>query len=110
MEKNNNLLVETISFIIIIAIYSLIFFGLDESVKTSLDIASYGFIVFGILVCYLSIVLQNVKQSKSQDIVSCGILYTISTFLLNTVMKNNITTMKDLIIYNSSLKFRKGDK
>ncbi len=101
MEKNSNNLIKTIIFVVIVAITCLIFFGLNESDKTDVQLVSFGFILFAEFAIYASILLStifNERKLNSADIISTGVLYAIGSFLINTIL--NINEMRPLIIYN----------
>ena len=104
MENNNTgskSMIKTIIFLIIAALYCLIFFGLGNSNKTDLQLTSFGFIMFGIFVLYLSCVLPDLlglKKLTNADVITIGILYAIAAFVVNNVLV--FTTMKTLLIFN----------
>ena len=101
--KNSNLLIKTIIFILIVALTCLIFFGLGNSNKTDMELISFGFISFAELVVYLTIVIPsfiNLKKLESSDFTAIGVLYFISSIILNIVFLNSFNEAKTLVIYN----------
>jgi len=101
--KNSNILVKTIIFILVVALTSLIFFGLGSSDKTDLELISFGFITFAELIVYLMVLIPsfiNLKKLESSDFIASGVLYFIGSILINLVFLNEFTEIKTLIIYN----------
>lgn len=100
MRSNN--LIKTIAFIIFIGLCCLLFFGLGET-KAELQIVGFCFMMFAVLTIYLSSVLPSVLNAKKlevSDFVSLSIMYAMVSFFINQVFLNDISAMKDLIIYN----------
>ena len=102
-NKSSNLLVKTIIFILIIGLSCLIFFGLLGDNKTDMQLAAFGFMMFAALVLYISILIPNIKSLKKlegSDIISCGVLYTLTNVVTNCAFFSSIGSMKTLIIIN----------
>ena len=101
-ENNSNTLLKTIIFVIVLALTCLLFFGLGNSNKTSIQLIQFGFLVFAELVVYLSTIVPSMLNSKkltSADIISAGILYAIGAFIIN-VKLSFINDIKTLVVYN----------
>lgn len=101
--KSSNIFIKTIIFILVVALTSLIFFGLGNSDKTNVELVSFGFITFAELVVYLTLVTPsfiNLKKLSSSDFTAIGALYFISSVILNIVFLNEFNDVKTLVIYN----------
>jgi hypothetical protein len=101
LNKGSNSLIKTLVFLIIVSLYCLLFFGLGDSNKTDMQLASFGFIMFAILVVYLSSLLPGVIGSKrltTADAVSAGMIYAIAAFIINHIVV--FTEMKTLVVIN----------
>lgn len=101
MKNNSNGLVKTISFVIIVAIISLLYFGIGGTDRTSIEIVSFSFVILALFLLYLSTLLSNTirKHKKdSGDVTSIAALYLIANVILNFILK--IAILKDLVIWN----------
>ena len=101
--KNSNILIKTIIFILVVALSSLIFFGLGSNNKTDLELVSFGFITFSELILYLTILIPsfiNLKRLNNSDFISVGIFYFIGSIIINLIFLNNFNEIKTLVIYN----------
>ena len=101
--KNSNILIKTFIFILAIAVACLIFFGLGSENKSEMELVSFGFIMFGALVAYITVVISSIKLFKKiegSDVVACGVLYLITTTITNFAFFSYFEDMKTLIIVN----------
>lgn len=102
-QKNSNVLIKTIIFVIVAALSCLLFFGLGEEDKTSIQYIAFGFFMFSEVVIFISAILAGSIGSQKltgADIISAGVLYLIANVLINFVVVNSITTNRTLIVYN----------
>ena len=100
-NKGSNSLIKTLIFLIVVSIYCLLFFGLGDSDKTDMQLASFGFIMFAILVVYLSCLIPGIVDSKNlstADVVSAGMIYAIAAVIINHVLV--FTELKTLVVIN----------
>ena len=102
--KNSNILIKTIVFILAIAIACLVFFGLGKENKSDMEIVSFGFIMFGAVVTYITVIISSIrifKKIEGSDVISCGVLYLIATIITNCAFFSYFEDMKSLIIVNA---------
>ena len=102
-NKSSGALIKTIIFILTIAIACLIFFGLGKENKTDMEIVAFGFVMFAALITYITVLVSGIKSFKKlngADIISCGVLYLITTVVTNFVFFSSIQDMKSLVIIN----------
>ncbi len=100
-NKGSNSLIKTVIYLILVALYCLLFFGLGNSEKTDMQLASFGFIMFAMLVVYLSCLLPGVIGSQritTADAVSASIIFAIAVFIINQIVV--FTEMKTLVVIN----------
>lgn len=60
-NKNSNIIVKTIIFILVACLTCLIFFGLNEDTKTEMELIAFGFLMFAELVTYISALIPGIK-------------------------------------------------
>lgn len=102
-SNNSNTIIKTIIFILVVGLSCLIFFGLNEDKKTDMELIAFGFLMFAELVTYISAIIPSLKILKkveSSDIVSCGILYLITSIVINCVCFSSIDSVRYLVIVN----------
>ncbi len=102
--KSSNLLVKTIIFILAVVLSCLIFFGLGNDNKTDMELFAFGFLMFAELVLYITILIpgiKNLKKLNGADIISCGVLYTITSFITNCGFFSSFDSIKNLVIVNA---------
>ncbi len=102
-SNNSNTIIKTIIFILVVGLSCLVFFGLNEDKKTDMELIAFGFLMFAELVTYISALIPSLKILKkveSSDIVSCGILYLITSIVINCVCFSSIDSVRYLVIVN----------
>lgn len=99
--KNNNLLVKTIVFILVLALTFLVFFGLGSEKKTEMELISFGIVVFSELLIFLSTIIPGILKKNSLDSLSASCLYALGVLIINYLVKFN--TLKDLVVWNIAL-------
>lgn len=102
-SNNSNTIIKTIIFILVVGLSCLIFFGLNEDKKTDMELIAFGFLMFAELVTYISAIIPSLKILKkveSSDIISCGILYLITSIVINCVCFSSIDSVRYLVIVN----------
>ena len=102
-NKNSNILIKTIIFILAIAVACLIYFGLGKENKTDMELVAFGFIMFGALVAYITILIPSLKQFKKlegSDVIAGGVLYLLATIITNSLLYDKFQDMKSLVIVN----------
>ncbi len=105
MEKDSNVLLKTIIFIIIVGLTCLLFFGLGDSDKTSMQLWAFGFIGLAEAVVYFTTLMPGMlKDTKltGADVISAGVLYAVASLLINAVFFSAIDSVKTLIVINSA--------
>ena len=104
MDSNNsNRLIKTIIFILVVGLSCLIFFGLNDKTKTDMELIAFGFLMFAELVTYITTLIPGIKQFKKveeSDIVSCGILYLITSIVINCICFSSIESIRYLVVIN----------
>lgn len=97
----SNWLLSTITYVIIVALSCLLFFGLAEGDKSETQLVAFWFFVGAETVVYLSVLIAGFMSSKNADVIAAGVLFGIASFLINFVF--SITTTKTLVIINIAL-------
>lgn len=98
VEKDNNMIVKTVVFLLVAGLTSLLFFGLGVEEKTQLELISYGVLMFSEFLIYISIIISDKQGNKSMDLFYASVLYAIAAVVLNYVFK--LTIVKQLVIWN----------
>lgn len=101
VEKDNNMIVKTVVFLLVAGLTSLLFFGLGAEEKTQLELISYGVLMFSEFLIYISIIISNKQGNKSMDLFYASVLYAIAAVILNYVFK--LTIVKQLVIWNIAI-------
>ena len=101
VEKDNNMIVKTVVFLLVAGLTSLLFFGLGAEEKTQLESISYGVLMFSEFLIYISIIISNKQGNKSMDLFYASVLYAIAAVILNYVFK--LTIVKQLVIWNIAI-------
>lgn len=101
VEKDNNMVVKTVVFLLVAGLTSLLFFGLGTEEKTQLELISYGVLMFSEFLIYISIIISNKQGNKSMDLFYASVLYAIAAVILNYVFK--LTIVKQLVIWNIAI-------
>jgi hypothetical protein len=99
--KNENYLVKTILFVLVLSLSCLLFFGLGNAEKTTHELISFGILALSEFLVFISIIICNVKKDKTLDLVFASILYAVASTFLNFVIKLSVT--KDLIVWNAAI-------
>lgn len=102
-SKNSNILIKTIIFILVVGISCLIFFGLNEDTKTEMELTAFGFLMFAELITYITALIPGIKKFKKveeTDIVSLGILYFITSIVINCICYSSIESIRFLVVTN----------
>ena len=103
MDKNSNILIKTIIFILAVAVACLVFFGLGNEDKTDMEIVAFCFIMFAALVTYITALISGIKKFKKiegSDVTACGVLYLITSAITNWGFFSYFENMKTLVIVN----------
>lgn len=100
-KKDNNIVVKTIVFVLIVALTFLIFFGLGNESKTEMELISFFMVVFAELLIFLSTIIPSLLNKNPIDPLSASCLYAVGVIILNYIIK--LTTIKELIIWNVAL-------
>ena len=100
-KKDNNLLVKTIVFILVLALTFLVFFGLGNEHKEINELVSFFIVVFAELLIYLSTIISTLLKKNPIDALSASCLYALGALIINYLIK--INTLKELIVYNIAL-------
>lgn len=101
IAKNKNYLVKTILFLLVVGLSCLLFFGLGNETKTTNELISFGILAGSEFLIYISIIISNIQQDETLDLVLTSILYTVASTFLNYVIK--ISAIKELIVWNAAL-------
>lgn len=99
--KNENYLVKTILFVLVLSLSCLLFFGLGNAEKTTHELISFGILALSEFLVFISIIICNVKKDKTLDLVFASILYAVASTFLNFVIELSVT--KDLIVWNAAI-------
>lgn len=103
-NKNSNILIKTIIFALVVLLSCLLFFGLNDGLKTNMELIAFGFIMFSELIAYISILITSIikmKKLESSDLISVGLLYFIASIITNCICFSSIESIKMLVIINS---------
>lgn len=105
MKDKKNIILGII--LLIVIIFSLLlFYGIDTSQKSGVQICSFIFIIITEILTFSSIMVM--KSKKSNTFFNAGIsgstfLYVLCSFLFNILFLNMFTTIKSILVFNFSI-------
>ncbi len=104
--KNKKNIILSIMLIILISLSLLLFFGINSDKKTSIQLATFAFIIFDDVLLFGNIILFLNKKMNAfliAGLSSTTFLYLISSLLINIIFKSIFTSLRGVLVFNFSL-------
>ena len=104
--KNKKNIILCIVLIIVIALSLILFLGINETQKTGVQISSFIFIIINELIIFgnaLLILNKKLNTFEVAGLSSTTFIYTICSILVNVLLIELFTTVKKILIINTSI-------
>lgn len=105
MKKNKNIIIN-ILLIIVIALSMLLFFGIENTTKSGIQISSFVFIIVTELIIYFNVLIILNKKLNTFTIAglsSSTFIYSICSIVFNIILISIFQTVKNILVFNFSI-------
>lgn len=105
MSKNKKLLL-TLALVVAIGFSFLLFFGIGNAQKTSIQVWGFVFVIISEIIVYgaiLGVTSRNSNTFSKAGILSLTSIYLILSLIVNVLLKSSFTTQKSILVCNFSI-------
>ncbi len=101
--KNKKNIILLVALVLVITFSTLLFFGIGNNEKSSIEIWSFIFIIMAELIFYCNALILLSKKTNTflkAGFSSTSFLYLVCTIFINTIFLSIFKTLKNLLITN----------